>query len=371
MRVLFFVTGVGYGDATREHANIEALLKREPKAKIMIAAYGNSYNYFKGKFPTFRIRGYRLAGKSMRFRVLPFIVNNALLPFFWVFTAIRFRRMIREFNPDLIVSDFEPAGLTAARITGKKCVMVFGFDPEVAKGYVKKNKLSKKCWLEAKYFEGLYDQADFVVIPSLFGVKRQSILYHYINPVIRSKPSDLPSGSVLMKKLGLKRAPVIVMLGGSDFGLKLARNLRKIAHKFGEDFLVFGSSTEVESAKNFRHVKFSKNFLEYLKVSKGVITLGGQEMITEALAFRKPMLVFPIQDHVEQLMNAYSIRKVAIVDAKADFKDFEGNVTKFLRNLPDMQKRMDGLKINFDGAEQMADLLLDIKKSSSIPKARR
>lgn len=371
MRVLFFVTGVGYGDATREHANIDALLKMRPKTKVMIAAYDNSYEYFKDKFPTFRIRGYRISDIGMKFRVLPFILNNMVLPFFWIGTALSLRKAIRKFNPDLIVSDFEPAGIAAAKVVGRKCVMVFGYDPETRKEYGKKNKLSRKCWLEAKYFESLYDKADFMVIPTLLGVKRESVLYHYINPIVRKMPADLPDRKALMKKRGLRRPPVIVMLGGSNFGLKIAKALKRIAHKFDEDFLVFGSGVNIESSGNFRHIRFSSSFLDYLKASKGVVTLGGQKMLSEALAFKKPLLVFPVQNHVEQLMNAYAVRNVALVSTESDERTFERQLRKFLKNLPDLQRRMDRLKIEFNGAGQMAKLLVDIKENPLRLRSRR
>ena len=371
MKVLFFVTGVGYGDATREHANIEALLRKEPKAKVLIACYDNSYEYFKRKFRTFRIRGYRIPGSSMRFQVIPFVFNNVFLPFVWFFTAVKFSKAIKKFNPDIVVSDFEPDALTAAKLGGRKCVVVFGYDPEMLKDYSKSNKLSAKCWFEAKYFESLYDKADFVIIPKLLGVKRQSVLYHYVNPVIRKGPADFSAKNVLMQKLKLKRGPVVVMLGGSDFGLKLAKSLRKIASKFDDEFIVFGSHRQLEPAKNFRHIRFADNFLEYLKVSKGVITLGGQKMLTECLAFRKPMLVFPIQDHVEQLLNAYTMRDVAVIGKKGSGAGFEKEVRGFLRNLPKLQKKVDSMDIKFNGAEQVADLLVDLKKKISKSSARK
>ena len=371
MKVLFFVTGVGYGDATREHANIEALLDHDPKAKVLIACYDNSYEYFRGKFRTFRIRGYRIPGSGMRFRVIPFLLNNVLLPFVWFFTAVKFGKAIKRFNPDIIVSDFEPAAFTAARLVGKKCIVVFGYDPETLKEYSKGNRLSIKCWLEAKYFEGLYDKADFVIIPTLLGARRQSLLYHYVNPIVRKMPVDLPSKKVLMGRLKLARDPVVVMLGGSDFGLKLAKGLHRIAHKFDEEFIVFGSHKHLKPAKNFRHIRFAPDFLEYLKVSKGVITLGGQKMLAECLAFRKPMLIFPIRDHVEQLMNAYTLRNVAVVGRNAGGAGLEDEVRRFLRDLPKLQRKVDGLGLRFNGAEQVAGLLADLKKSLSGPSARR
>ncbi len=60
MKILFVVSGIGYGDATREHANILALKKKYPQARIMVAGYDNSYEYFQKKYPTIRIRGYKL-----------------------------------------------------------------------------------------------------------------------------------------------------------------------------------------------------------------------------------------------------------------------------------------------------------------------
>ena len=73
MKILFVVTGIGYGDAIREHAIIKAILKKKPKTEIKIAAYDNSYNYFKGKFPTINIKSYKLPGESMKFKTYLFL----------------------------------------------------------------------------------------------------------------------------------------------------------------------------------------------------------------------------------------------------------------------------------------------------------
>ena len=277
-------------------------------------------------------------------------------------------REIRKFNPDLIVSDFEPAGITAAKLLGKKCIVIFGYNPELLKEYTKTNKLSKKCWFEARYFESLYDKADFVIIPTLLGLKRQEILYHYVNPVIRKEPADLASNKTIMTRLKLKKEPIVVMLGGSDFGLKLAKGISKIAHKLNEQFIVFGSHKQLPASKNFKHKRFAPDFLDYLKVSKAVITLGGQKMLSECLAFKKPMLVFPIQDHVEQLMNAYSLRSVAVVGNKSTGSGLEKEVRLFIKNIPKLKEKMDSLDLNFNGAEQIAQVLIDLSSSKRSAK---
>ena len=111
MKILFIVTGVGYGDAKREHANIEAFLKKDPKTEIMVAGYDNSYKYFKDKYKTIEIKGYKFSDKALKFSVPSFIWRNYKLPFFWAASTFKLRKKVREFNPDIIISDFEPIGI--------------------------------------------------------------------------------------------------------------------------------------------------------------------------------------------------------------------------------------------------------------------
>ena len=250
MKILFVVTGIGYGDATREHSNIMAIKKKYPKAKIMVAGYDNSLTYFQDKFNTIKIRGYKLPGKAMKIDILRFMLRNMFLPAFWFIGTLKVRLEAFNFIPDIIVTDFEPIGISLARVLNRKCVVVFGFDPLSYKEYASKQKVNIKMKVEAKYFEKLYDQADVVIIPTLRKKDNKHILYSYIDPIIRVQPEDLTDEKILMKELGLKRKPILVMLGGSDFGTKLARNINKIAPRIKEDFIIFGGNLDFKLAKN-------------------------------------------------------------------------------------------------------------------------
>ncbi|MFH1331893.1 MAG: glycosyltransferase family protein [archaeon] len=353
MKVLFVVTGVGYGDSIRSHAVIKSLLKHNPKARIMVAAYDNSYNYFKDKYHTVKISGYKLLGMSLKFRVLPFLANNYVLPYTWIAVSLKLKKLVKGFGPDVIVSDFEPAGIILARLLRKPCVVIFSYDPALFRELKHKNK---KLVLEALYFERLYNAADVAVIPSLLGT-RESKRYCYVNPVVITKPSELPSNQVLMRKLKLKRPPILVMLGGSSFGVNLARRLMRVAKNFDEDFIIFGSSVKLPKKKNVKHFPFRPNFLEYLKVCKGVITLGGNLTLSECVVYRKPMLVFPIKDHVEQLLNAYAIRNVAMV--KYDLKGLRRSVESFLRNIDSIKCKIP--RVEPSGSEQIVHIIRHLK----------
>ncbi len=348
MKILFIVTGVGYGDATREHANIEAFLKKDPKTEVMVAGYDNSYEYFQEKYQTVKITGYKFSEQAMKFTIPKFLLKNYPLPFKWFGSAIKLRSKIKNFKPDIIISDFEPVGLMLAKLIRKKCVMVFGYDPELFRKCPYKNEKTK---LEAKYFEMLYKMADAVIIPRFLGQKPSK--YFSVNPIIRAKPRDLPVKEELMKKLGLEREPVLIMLGGSTFGNVLVEKVAKFSQLFDEDFIMFGSKIEHVSQKNLTYYPYKENVLEYLKVSKAVITLGGHLTLSECLAFKKPAMVFPIQDHVEQILNAYSLEKVYYV--KYDLEELRNNIKEFLDGLDKWKEKIPD--VEFNGAEQVVDIV--------------
>ncbi len=354
MKILNIVTGVGYGDATREHANIEAFLRRDPETEIMIAGYDNSYDYFKNKFKTISIKGYRFTNKSLKFSVPSFIWRNYYLPFFWVSSTLKLRKAVKDFNPDIIISDFEPVGVMLSKLLRKKCVLIFGYDPDLFKQCPHKNH---KTILEAKYFNTIYKSADAVIIPRLLGQKEEISKYYSVNPIIRRVSSELPSQKELLKKLGLERPPVLIMLGGSTFGNILAEKISKFSHLFNEDFIMFGSKINQVSKKNITYYPFKENILEYIKASKAVITLGGHLTLSECLAFKKPAMIFPIRDHVEQMLNAYMLEPIYYVRYK--LQNLRKNIKKFLGQISDINNKIPDIK--FNGADQVADIVYNLK----------
>ena len=358
MKILFVVSGIGYGDATREHSHILALKKKFPQAHIMVAGYDNSYDYFKDTFPTIKIRGYKLPGQSMKINVWSFALRNMFLPAFWFLGTLKVRLQAFNFIPDLIVTDFEPVGISLARFLNTKCIVVFGFDPLLYKEYAKTHSVNYKMRFEALYFERLYDQADLVLIPTFKARREKHLLYTYIDPVIRQQPNELPSESVLMKQLHLKKKPFLVMLGGSEFGTKLAKNICKIAHHFPEEsFYIFGGDLQFSFPKNVIYIKFTPEVLKYVKVSKGVITLAGQKTLAESLSYGKPVLCFPIQDHVEQVLNAYALEDTILVSHDSSVSGVKKAFTEFKKNLSLYQKKVKARHVEAKGASEFVRLV--------------
>ncbi len=352
MKILFIVTGIGYGDAKREHAVINEFLKRDPNTKVKIACYNKSYEYFKNKFPVIKITGYKITGKKMKFKAGKFLLRNYFLPFSWIYYTGKLKKEVKKFNPDIIISDFEPIGSALALLIGKKCVFIFGYNPELFEEIPNKTGVT---YFESKYIEKIYGTSKHVIIPTFFPKKSRK--YHFIDPILFKKPSELPNKKTLMKKLNLEKAPILVMLGGSLFGKILAKKISNVAsHLPDEDFIIFGSKLRVKKRKNITYYKFKENYLEYLKVSKAVITLAGQLTLTESLAFKKPMMVFPIKNHIEQLQNAHILRNNAYI--KYDLSNMRKDICNFINNLNKIKQ----LNIKTNGARQVVDYVYKLIK---------
>lgn len=346
MKLLFVVTGFAYGDSIRVESIIDKFLKRDKSNEVIILGYDHSYNYFKNKFRTLEIEGYKFPDYGLEFKTHRFLIKNYYLPFSWITTWRKHKKILKLFDPDLIISDFEPMAILIAKSLNKKCVSVFGYDPLAYKEYNNKNNTLN---IQSRFIEKIYENSDYVVIPSFRRRKNFSNI-NYVNPIMR----EYKQKRDLMKKLGLKKHPIIIMLGGSDYGLELARKILSLVKKYKEDFIVFGGTKKI--SKN--HFKFKENFLDYLNVSKGIITLAGSLTLSESLALKRPILAFPIKNHVEQQLNAFLVGNYINIGDD----NIEKSLYNFITNLNSIQKKLNKTSFKGDGAKQVVNLLYKIKR---------
>ncbi len=349
-KILFLVTGFGYGDSIRIHSVIQKIQEKEPNTKVLILGYDTSFNYFESKFKTLKIKGYKFADENLTFNPFFFVFRNFFLPITWKYSYLKNKKQIKAFEPDVIVSDFEPLANLIGKKLRKPVITIFGFNPKTYQEYPKKDYL---LTTQAKYLEHYYKKSKLTLIPTFFEQKKIQTDYTYLNPIVRTTEDLLPDESHLMKKLKLKKQPILIMLGGSNFGYKLAKDIfHYLRNK--EEVVIFGGKKQIPG---YHYTAFQPNFLEYLKVCKGVITLAGHITLSEALVFKKPMLIFPIKNHVEQQMNAYTLRNIA---TQGNPDEVKSSLNKFFADIKNQQKKLDKLKIESDGAEQAADKILSL-----------
>ncbi|MDD5331557.1 MAG: glycosyltransferase family protein [Candidatus Nanoarchaeia archaeon] len=347
MKILFVVTGFGYGDSVRTDAIIDEIKKLNPKSKFLILGYSKSYAYFSKKYHTLEVEGYNFPDKDMKFSASKFLLRNFYLPKKWFNNFKKHKTIIEDFNPDIVVSDFEPLGIIIARKLGIKCISIFGFDPLTYKDYPNKKGILS---LQSTYISRVYHESDLVIIPSFKKQKAHSNII-YVNPIVRDyKPKNKTK---IMKSLRLNEHPILVMLGGSNYGISLAKKIKEANQELNQELIIFGGNKQIP---HLHFVTFKYDFLDYLNVCSGVITLGGNLTLSECLEFKKPALIFPIKHHVEQLMNAHTLRDTFYVET--DLRKVKESMKNFVKNKNRIVAKLAKSKLKFNGAEQAAKIIL-------------
>lgn len=365
MKILFVVTGIGLGHATRIDAIINELKLKDEKLDVRLACYKSSYEYFSQKnFKTIKLHGSNYSSNTFNINIFNIVRLNLKFP-------LNFRRdlkliidEINNFDPEYIIVDWDVIGLIAAARTHKKSVLIFNYDPYSLENFIKKFKMNGAKKIQNKFVESIYriaeDRSDAIFIPGLKKYTKKK--YHFIDFIIRDIPENIPDKQQLMTKLKLKKEPILVMLGGSNFGYSLFEKMKEVMFKLkNEEFIVFGYERDF-TIKNITGYRFKSNYLEYLKASKGVIMMAGHSSFAEAAIFKKPCLVFPIRNHVEQILNAYTIENTGIGIVRyldsIDKESLNKDIINFLDNLQKLQLKANKLKVRSYGAKQVANFLL-------------
>ena len=355
MRILIAVTGIGFGHTLRDYALINEIFKKYPKTEIRIIGYGISSRLFKNKFPLTEIKGPKLPDYEFNYKIRNIMISNLFYPIHYLFNKAKISNIIKKFQPDILISDFEPSAISK----DKKSFAIFNFNPNTLKDYGKEKGSNHSVRIQAGYVKHYYEKSNKVVIPTIFGPNRNSGKFFYTYPIVRMQPNELESEKKLMKKLKLKKKPILITIGGSNFGIGLVKKLLGIIPKFGEDFIIFGYPEE-KTGKNIKIFRFKENFLEYLKVCKGIITLAGHNTLSEIIVYKKPSLIFPVRNHIEQILNAYEIEKKRYGIVK-NLESLDGNlefyINDFIEKIPSVQKRLNKLKVRGTGAEEIVKMI--------------
>jgi len=302
MKIFFIITGIGLGHTMREVAIINELKKRDKNLQIKIAGFESSYNYFKNSYQTMRIYGSKFPQSS--FNVNSFKVMLYNLPY------------------------------TGKKI-GIKTISIYNLDLKTWDKYQETASLPITAYLQSrfhfKFIADCYKNSDLVIIPTL-KKKVSSKDTKFVDLIVRVYPNELPSEKKLMRKLSLRRKPILVMLGGSKFGFSIAEKIVNISQKFDEDFIFFGyKDTKKSNVTSFRFV------------------------------YRKPALIFPFKNYIEHYINVSEIKDISLVkyvDNRLNEKELENYITELVSEIPRLEKALKKLKVSNKGTKQAVDLIL-------------
>ena len=343
-RIIYGIAGEGMGHAVKNRVILEELIK---KNDIKIVASGKAHTYLKKFFNVEKIDHFKFIYRNNKVSNSLTLINNILgLPKIFI-KGCRVNKLIKEFKPDLVITDFEPLVVYLALLNN---IPIISIDNQHAITNAK-HKISKIYWLNflmAKLVIKLFIiKSDKQIITSFFPLRLKNTSSVLVKPILCNK--------ILKLKSSYKNHIFVYQTSKSN--KKLLNELRRM----DEIFIVYGFYQE-QTIGNLTFRDFNeKEFYSDLSSCKAVITNGGFMMISEALYLKKPILSIPVKKQFEQTLNAIYLEKLGYgMFAKKTSKDI---IERFLKSIPRFRNKLKDYK-KYDNKEAFKEIDNAIKSSS-------
>jgi len=367
-KILMSVVGIGYGHATRSHAIYNEL---KSKARVKIFSYGAAQRYFKlMKIPCYDFGGYEYKGREYSFDVFAQILELFKNPTKIRKDYIKFRKMATDFKPDIVFSDSEPNSFFYASNRGIPIYTLTNLITTLNHYHILPPKLKTKNIvlqhiLLKKLIKFMLSRGNLFFVPSFEKKVVYSEKIKYVDLIVRKKPNEVLQSKKIKEKLGVKSF-YYVSIGGAEIEKHFFKILEKVLPEFDDKVFVISSNyivSEVKKSKNMIIFPFVKNSLELIKASDGVISPAGHSTISECVVFRKPVLTVPIRNHVEQMVNAFLVKKegygeACVLDSRISKKSVYTSLSSFFDKQDEYLENLKKHKFKGDGAKEIAKTLI-------------
>jgi len=324
-RILYGIAKEGMGHAVRSKVIINEL---EKKHKVLILAGGKQYSYLSSIFGNvIRIEDFDLTyvNNSISF-TLTFLRNLLRSPLI-IYSLIKNISKIRKYDPDIIISDFEPLSNYLSYFLRKPLIAIDNQHIITKCKITCPKKFKKDFIISYLTISAIITNARYFIVNSFISLKPKVKNVFVVNPIIR--PEIIQHQTTDMKH--------IIVYQTSDSNNKLIPILKKTHYSY----IFYGDKKGKEQNITFK--KFcEKEFIEDLASCSGVITNGGFGLISEALYLKKPVLSIPIRKQFEQILNALHLKMYGY--GSYSLHTTENAINSFIKNLPTYRKNLSRYK---------------------------
>ncbi len=306
MKILISVCGEGFGHTTRCIAIGDEL---SPNHDIKFMAYGKSMEFIKryGYDVYETCPEIKLSGKDGKFDIKRSIFNNKYNPTKAVKREIK---IIKKYNPDLIISDCKYSTVVASKFLKKPYYIITN------QNYTRTQHKEKYIvYPVMKMLNVINKSAKGVLIPDLplphtvceYNLTELNNLT-FVGPLIRYKLDDYE-----VERGGY----ILSVIGGFEYRFRILELLSKVAEEKNLKVKMVCGSYDV--AEKLKKIKKSKNITiipiatdmeNLIKNCSFMVCHGGHSTLMEAISFGKPVITIPDLDHPEQENNAKKIDKL-------------------------------------------------------------
>jgi uncharacterized protein (TIGR00661 family) len=343
MRIAYGVHGYGRGHATRALAVLDALAARH---ELKLFAGGDAHELLGVRFPVTRVPCLGLAYKGGQRDT-------------WLTLQSNLRRLLdlvrggpglqevacsmRQFAPDVVICDAEPWTNAAAQKLG---IPRIGFDHfgvlvhcEVA--------LPLGDWIESLLdrvaYRWLMRWPERVLVSSFFQARPRRPSVKLVGPLLG------PQVRLFQPSLG-QHLLVYFNQGSSQLTPRMLDELASLGH----EVRLYGlGRTDSRGPLSFR-APVREAFLADLASCRAVLSTAGNQLMGEAMAYAKPVLVVP-ESTVEQRLNAREIVRMGIGESLPAAQLDRGSIQRFLARADAYAAR--ARELSSDGQAQAVEWL--------------
>ncbi|AWX32267.1 glycosyltransferase family protein [Methanosphaera sp. BMS] len=355
MRILITSFGVGIGHASRDLALARKL--RQAGHEVIFASFGSGYNYLKmNRQETYDMPTMNFQADEGEINIKDTVKESKDIPYVFIKTMYKEARIIRQIKPDVIIADSTYTSPITAKFLNIPCFIItndltFGFSDSTESMSIKYFEKSIR-----KFIKEITRGCKKILIPDIEGtVELPSKLEgktEYIGPLLHKNPDEIESKTTLRKRYNFNDDDVIILLtvGGSEFGEVLIKNICDISKDINCDRIIIFTGLEIKTEDfniNDTDKIIIKDFTPYLvdwmQISDLTIALAGHTTSMELISIKKPNILIPLKNHIEQQKNIENMEKYEITST-TDINDSK----KLLETINDTLGRLDSIKINED-----------------------
>jgi uncharacterized protein (TIGR00661 family) len=352
MRLLYGVVGEGMGHAIRSRVVLEHLFAQGHEVEIM--ASSRAADYLAKRFPqVHRIHGLHIIYEENRVQKGATLLTNAIDVTTALPKQIRaYFKLIEDFKPDAVVSDFESWTYFYAKLHRLPIVSVDNMqvlsrcnhDPELLKGIRTQFELIRAFVASKLPF------CDHYMIATFFVPEARKDNTPLVPPILRPE--------ILAAKARARSGDHLLVYQTAEGHTDLPRALAELEMPCR----IYGMRRDlaadvVEGSITYRPFN-EETFIEDLATAKAVVSGGSFTLMGECVYLHKPMLSVPVVGQIEQVVNSRYLERVGYGQT-SDHADAEV-LRRFLADLPRLQENLE--KYQQDGntvALGTLDALLD------------
>jgi uncharacterized protein (TIGR00661 family) len=299
LRILYGVNGEGMGHATRSEVVIGWLLQRHD---VRVVASGAAFRFLVDRLPRVeQIFGPTFALEQGEIRRWATVRQNLRLARHELPETIRnWADEVSEWEPDVVISDFEPLAGVYARLTRTPLIAVGNInaldrcrhDREIV------GREREDFLLARTVAHSMVPGASAYIVTTFFRPPIARGGTTFVPPIVRPEIVDAES---------VRGDHLVVYSSGDEALIEALRAA-------GIRCLVYGmrggpAEPVVEGNLEFRP-QSSDGFVEALRTARGVVAGGGFSLLSEAVYLGKPILSVPLRGQFEQLMNARYVERL-------------------------------------------------------------